>query len=75
MFWYKDLADIVDLADDGRCDITQKEPGHFVCQMFNTRMSDQGPYLCIGINEVGQCSRTFNLKVKGEIKGQTMVVN
>ena len=69
VFWYKDMVEIFDLADDDRCELTARNGKHSIT-MYNTTKSDAGPYLCIAINEQGQCSRHFKLTVKGKTLGE-----
>ena len=65
VFWYKDMVEIFDLAEDDRCELTSRNGKHAIT-MYNVTKSDAGPYLCIAINEQGQCSRHFKLEVKGQ---------
>ena len=61
------------LEDDEHYDISLVD-GRCTLEMFGPRKSDAGQYLCIGVNELGQCSQSFQLSVKGELRGCTALL-
>ena len=61
------------LEDDEHYDISLVD-GRCTLEMFGPRKSDAGQYLCIGVNELGQCSQSFQLSVKGEFRGVGCIV-
>ena len=61
------MAEVQQLEDDEHYDISLVD-GRCTLEMFGPRKSDAGQYLCIGVNELGQCSQSFQLGVKGEFR-------
>ena len=63
MFWYRDTAEVAPLEDDDRSDVITSDDKHSI-EIYNTTKSDSGQYLCIGINEKGQCNQSFKVNVQ-----------
>ena len=55
------------------CEITDAAPGikswikgRSVLEIYNTAASDAGQYLCIGVNDVGECHQAIKLNLIGK---------
>ena len=59
------MAEVQQLDDEEHYDISLVN-GRCTLEMFSPAKSDSGQYLCIGVNELGQCSQSFQLTVTGE---------
>ncbi|XP_074652319.1 uncharacterized protein LOC141906800 isoform X4 [Tubulanus polymorphus] len=67
VFWYRDGGkDIDQLEDNDKYDI-YRHGNDFYLDVYDTCEKDAGGYLCIGINEQGQCSHTVQGRVTANL--------
>lgn len=64
VFWYKEGAEVVQLEEDEHYDLLHKD-SEYSLEIYNTSTADVGQYLCIAVNEQGQCNQSFSLKLEG----------
>lgn len=66
VFWYQDTASVSQLEDGERVDLGAPDTtGRYTADVYNITKADSGHYLCIGINELAQCTQSFRVIVKG----------
>ena len=61
------------LEEDERSDVTIQDSKHCV-EVYNTSSADAGQYLCIGVNDLGQCNQSFKVTVQGEEKFKISII-
>lgn len=65
VFWYKVSNEGTEELEGERYHTYYDEGVHYL-EVYDTSTSDAGEYLCVAVNEIGECSRFFVLNVRGK---------
>lgn len=59
------MTKVDQMEESENCDLSQKG-NTFTATVYNIRKEHSQQFLCMGINELGQCSQSFKVIVKGQ---------